>query len=286
MSRQKRAMAIHDISGFGKCSLTVALPLLSACGIETAVLPTAVLSTHTGGFSGFTYRDLTSDMRPVADHWKSLNLEFDALYSGFLGSFEQIELVESIVKDFKSDENFFICDPAMADNGKMYSLFDLPFAKKMAELCSMADLVVPNFTEAAFMLGEEYKEGPYTKEYVEHILRALCAMGPKKAVLTGVYFNETELGAACYDSETGEIEYSLSPRLEGAYHGTGDVFASALCAALLNGFSLKESNRIAVDYTCACISRTLRETPEIRYCVNFEGEIPGLIQKLGLYHAE
>ena len=161
-----RVLAINDISCVGRCSLTATLPIVSACGITCDVLPTALLSTHTGGFTGYTHRDLTSDMRPMADHWKSLDLKFDALYSGYLGSFEQIEIVKSIVKDFKSDDNFFLCDPAMADHGKMYALFDMDFAKKMAELCSLADIIVPNFTEAAFMTGEEYKEGPYTKEYV------------------------------------------------------------------------------------------------------------------------
>lgn len=284
MNRQKRSLAIHDISGFGKCSLTVALPIISACGVETAVLPTAVLSTHTGGFTGFTYRDLTEDMRPVADHWHGLGLEFDALYTGFLGSFEQIEIVESIVKDFKTKDNFVLCDPAMADNGKMYSLFNMDFAKKMAELCAMADIIVPNFTEAAFMLGEEYVEGPYTKEYVEGLLKKLSAMGPERVVLTGVYFDDNQLGSACYDSRTGETDYCLRPRLEGLYHGTGDVFASVLCGALLNGFDLKKACEISVEFTCGCIERTLKNTPEVRYCVDFERGLPKLMEALGLYN--
>ena len=284
MKKQMRALAIHDISGFGKCSLTVALPIISACGVETTVLPTAVLSTHTGGFTGFTYRDLTEDMRPVAEHWKSIGIDFDAIYSGFLGSFEQIEIVQSIVNDFRKENTFFLCDPAMADNGKMYSLFDMAFAKKMGELCAMADIIVPNFTEAAFILGEDYVEGPYTKEYVEHLLKSLASMGPKRVVLTGVYFDDKSLGSACYDSKTGKTDYCLMPRLQGLYHGTGDVFASALCGALLNGFELNKAAGIAVKYTCGCIERTLRLTPDVRYGVNFEGEIPSLIKDLGLYN--
>ncbi len=277
METAKRALAIHDISGFGKCSLTVALPIISACGVETSVMPTAVLSTHTGGFSGYTHRDLTSDMRPMADHWKSLDLKFDAIYSGYLGSFEQIEIVKSIVKDFKTDDNFFLCDPAMADHGKMYALFDMDFAKKMAELCSLADIIVPNFTEAAFMTGEEYREGPYTKEYVEKIINKLALLGPKKIVLTGVYFDEKQLGCACCDTATGEIEYCLRDRLSGVYHGTGDVFASALCGALLNDMTLKAACETAAKFTCGCIERTLRVTPDVRYGVAFEGELPKLI---------
>lgn len=280
MKKAKRALAIHDISGFGKCSLTVALPIISACGIETAVMPTAVLSTHTGGFTGYTHRDLTDDMRPMADHWKSLDLKFDALYSGYLGSFEQIEIVKSIVKDFKTADNFFLCDPAMADNGKMYALFDMEFAQKMAELCAMADIIVPNFTEAAFLLGEEFKKGPYTKEYVEHILTSLSDLGPKKIVLTGVYFDEKAVGCACYDKETNITDYCLQPVLEGVYHGTGDTFASALCGALLNDLELRKAAETATRYTCRCIRRTLETTPDVRYGVAFEGELPWLIEEL------
>lgn len=281
MERINRVLAIHDISGFGKCSLTVALPVISACGVETTVMPTAVLSTHTGGFTGYTCRDLTGDMQPMADHWKSINIGFDAIYSGYLGSFEQIEIVKGIVKDFKEKNSFFICDPAMADHGKMYALFDMDFAKKMAELCSMADIIVPNFTEAAFMTGEEYKEGPYTKEYVENMLCKLAALGPKKIVLTGVFFDGDNFGCACYDN--GNIDYIMMPRLEGVYHGTGDVFASSLCGALMCGKDLKKATEIAAKFTCGCIERTLKYTPDVRYGVAFEGELPKLIKELGLY---
>ncbi len=280
MDRIKRTLAIHDISGFGKCSLTVALPVISACGIETTVMPTAVLSTHTGGFSGYTWRDLTSDMLPMAEHWKSINIGFDSIYSGYLGSFEQIEIVKKIVKDFKTENSFYICDPAMADYGRMYSLFNMDFAKKMAELCSLADIIVPNFTEAAFMTGEEYKDGPYTKEYVKNILSKLAELGPKKIVLTGVCFDSDNLGCACYDN--GRIDYIMMPRLEGIFHGTGDVFASALCGALMNGKNLTESAEIAAKFTCGCIGRTLMHTPDVRYGVAFEGELPALMKELEL----
>ena len=281
MDRINRALAIHDISGFGKCSLTVALPVISACGIETTVMPTAVLSTHTGGFTGYTWRDLTDDMMPIARHWKGLEIGFDAIYTGYLGSFEQIEIVKKIVSDFKTENNFFLCDPAMADHGRMYTLFDKDFAKKMAELCSLADIIVPNFTEAAFMTDEEYKEGPYTTEYVENILSKLAALGPEKIVLTGVYFDSENLGCACYDN--GKIDYVMMPRLNGVYHGTGDVFASALCGALINGKELKKAAEIATKFTCGCIRRTLKYTPDVRYGVAFEGELPALIKELGLY---
>ena len=167
MERINRVLAIHDISGFGKCSLTVALPVISACGIETTVMPTAVLSTHTGGFTGYTWRDLTGDMRPMADHWKSIDIGFDAIYSGYLGSFEQIEIVKSIVKDFKEENSFFLCDPAMADHGKMYALFDMDFAKKMAELCSVGVPTVKDIAKELQKPGRDSRD-----ELVKPMLRS------------------------------------------------------------------------------------------------------------------
>lgn len=281
MNRQKRVVAIHDISGFGKCSLTVALPIISAAGIETTVMPTAVLSTHTGGLTGYTYRDLTEDMRPIAAHWKSLGIGFDSIYSGFLGSFEQITIVKDFVDEFRKEGSVFLADPAMADNGEMYKIFDMAFAKEMAGLCAKADIVVPNFTEAAFMLGEEYREGPYDKQYVESLMKKLSEMGPSKVVLTGVWFNEKELGAATFDRDTNEISYSFAGKVEGYYHGTGDVYGSALLGAYLNGFSLAESAGAAVDFTRDSIVRTSLAKTDIRFGVNFEEGLPEYIRALG-----
>ncbi len=278
MDRQKRVAAIHDISGFGKCSLTVALPIISAVGVECTCLPTAVLSTHTGGFTGFTYRDLTEDIAPITEHWKSLDLKFDAIYNGFLGSFDQIDLVADFYKTFKNSDNIIIADPAMADNGMMYSIFDMDFAKKMASLCEKADIVVPNFTEAAFMLGEDYVEGPYTKDYVEGLMKRLSNMGPEKVVLTGVYFDDKTLGAATFDRNSGTVSYSLSDKIDGYYHGTGDVYASALVGALLNGKSLENAAKIAVDFTCGSIIRTKNAGTDIRFGVDFERGLPTLIE--------
>lgn len=269
MSSQKRVAAIHDISGFGRCSLTVALPIISAAGIECAVMPTAVLSTHTGGIEGYTFCDLTKDMRDFTTHWQSLNLCFDGIYSGYLGSLEQIEIVENFIGIFRKNDTFALVDPAMADNGKMYPAFSMEFAKEMGRLCAKADVVAPNITEAAFMLGMEYKDGPYEKEYIEKILRALIDMGPSVAVLTGVCFDDKELGAACID-KTGKIDYYFTPRIEGYYHGTGDVYASVLTSALIKGKKPQEAIKIAVDFTYNAINRTKNAKTDIRFGVNFE----------------
>ncbi len=280
MENQKRLIAINDISGFGKCSLTVALPIISAAGVETVCMPTAVLSTHTGGFTGYTYRDLTCDMPAMGEHWKSIDIRPDAIYTGFLGSFEQIDIVKKIADDFKRDDNLFIADPCMADHGKMYTVFDMKFAKAMTALCAKADIILPNITEACFMVDEEVIEGVQTEEYIEGLLNKLLDMGTKNVILTGVSFEETKLGAACMGQDRVP-HYYFENKLDGTYHGTGDVFASSFCGALLNDFSLHESMGIAVRYVCDCIKRTQTMDRPIRYGVDFERGIPFYIKELG-----
>ena len=277
---QKRVAAIHDISCFGRCSLTVALPIISAAGIETTVIPTAILSTHTGGFKGFTFCDLTSEILPVANHWESEGISVDAVYTGYLGSKEQIEIVMKTVDIIKENDGILIVDPAMADNGKLYVGFPEDFPNEMLNLCKKADIIVPNITEAAMLLGIPYKEGPYNKSYIEDMLKQLSVITNAKVVLTGVWFEETKLGAATY--ENGKIEYCLSERINTLYHGTGDVFASALVSSLLNGKDLKDAAQIAVDFTCGSIKKTLLLRPNDKYGVCFEAEIPNLIKKLEL----
>jgi pyridoxine kinase len=281
-NRLKRVAAIHDISGFGKCSLTVALPIISAAGIEVSVLPTAVLSTHTGGFTGFTYRDLTDDIRLITEHWKSLNICFDAIYTGFLGSFEQLDLVTKFFETFKTNDNLILVDPVMADNGELYKIFSPEFAVGMRELCKKADIIVPNLTEAALLIGEPYNPGPYSKQYIEDTLKKLSTLGAQKIVLTGVFFDDKELGAATFDAACDEIAYCFEKRIPGYYHGTGDVFASALLAALQNDFSLNESTAIAVRFTTSAIRKTAQAGTDIRFGVHFEQTIPKFLNDLKL----
>ncbi|MCL2712827.1 MAG: pyridoxamine kinase [Methanomassiliicoccaceae archaeon] len=275
MNQQKRAAAIHDISCFGRCSLTVALPIISAAGVETAVIPTAVLSTHTGGIKGFTYRDLTDDIKKIVDHWVSLNLGFDSVYTGFLGSFEQIDIIIETIGRLRNERTIVVVDPVMADNGKLYEIFPKDFPSGMKRLCENADVIIPNITEAVLMLNEEYKEGPYEKAYIELLLKKLGKLA-KKVVLTGVSFNDSELGAATYDSETKKISYSFLPKIPGYYHGTGDVFGSALVASLMNDVPLEKAAAIAVRFTADSIKRTFDAGTDIRFGVNFEEGLKGL----------
>ncbi|MDR2865987.1 MAG: pyridoxamine kinase [Methanomassiliicoccaceae archaeon] len=278
MNIQKRVAAIHDISCFGRCSLTVALPIISATGVETAVIPTAVLSTHTGGLTGFTYRDLTDDIEKIVDHWISLNLRFDAIYTGFLGSFEQIDIISKTFDRLRSEGTMVIVDPVMADNGELYKIFPKDFPSGMKKLCEKADVIIPNITEAVMMLNEDYISGPYTCGYIESLLRRLGKINGRKAVLTGVSFNDEELGAASFDSETGKISYSFARRIPGYYHGTGDVFGSALTASLINGLSLEKATDIAVRFTVGSIQRTYDARTDIRFGVDFESGLKELAE--------
>lgn len=277
---QKRAAAIHDISCFGKCSLTVALPIISAAGVETAVIPTAVLSTHTGGFKDYTFRDLSEDIVPIARHWKSENITVDAVYSGYLCSKYQIYLVMEAAHLISRKDTKFICDPVMGDNGKLYSGFEKDYPEYMLKLCAAADIITPNITEAALMLGIDYKEPPYTEDYINILLEGLYLKTHSSIVLTGVCFDERKIGAAVYDGESKA--YVFSERIDAAYHGMGDIFASTLTAALLNDRSLKAAAQIAANFTCACIKKTMESNSDRRYGVNFESQIPNLIKYLEL----
>ncbi len=280
MEKQKRALAIHDISCVGRCSLTVALPILSCGGLDTAVLPTAILSTHTGGFKGYTYRDLTEDILPITTHWKSLGLQFDALYSGFLGSYDQIDLVARLMEEFHAEGTLRLVDPVMADNGQLYATYTHEMAQGMHRLVSRADIVTPNMTEACILLGREYKPEGFTKEETEEMLKGLCQLGPRQAVLTGVTLKEDQLGAAAYDADTDEISYAFEKRHPGVFHGTGDIFASVLLCGLMNGKSLAASAKLAVRFTHRCIQYTLDSNQELRYGVRFEAALPYLMELL------
>lgn len=274
----KRIVTVQDISCVGKCSLTVALPIISAMGVETAILPTAVLSTHTM-FKNFTFKDLTDQISPIADHWQAEGFAFDAIYTGYLGSFEQIDLMADLFDRFKTDSNLIFVDPVMADGGKLYPAFDEAFAAKMATLCGKADIIVPNITEASFMTGMEYKE-TYDRAYIEEMLLRLSELGARISVLTGVSFSEGTTGVMGYDRETKEFYYYSNDRIDVSFHGTGDVFSSTCVGAMMNGYDWKEALRIAADYTRECIRITVEAEDGCWYGVNFETAIPTLLEML------
>lgn len=273
MSYQK-ILTVQDISCVGQCSLTVALPILSACGLETVILPSAVLSTHTAGFTGFTCRDLTDDIPAIADHWKKENIQFDAIYTGYLGSTKQVDYVESIIANLLKKGAPVIVDPAMADNGKLYPAFDAEYVEAMKRLSFKADMILPNITEACFLTGMEYKE-QYDRNYIDELLSRLSACGAKTIILTGVGYKEGKTGVVVYENHT--YAYYEHRRITKGCHGTGDVYASAFVGALLNGKSTFDSARIAADYTVACIEHTQGDADHW-YGVKFEPLLGDLIQ--------
>ncbi len=272
----KRIVTVQDISCLGKCSLTVALPVISAMGVEAAVIPTAVLSTHTM-FSRFTFRDLTEDIPAIMDHWAEEDFRFDAIYTGYLGSLQQLSLVEDLFSRFGSD-CAKIVDPVMADHGKLYAGFTPEFVKAMAKLCGKADIILPNMTEASFMLDVPYTE-VYDRAYIQELLKKLTGLGAKCAVLTGVSFEEGKVGFMGYDSRTGEFFEYYNEKVPASYHGTGDIFASVVTGGMARGLTLYKSLQIAADYTAQCIRVTLNDPKGKAYGVNFEEVIPELVRR-------
>lgn len=273
----KRVVTVQDISCIGKCSLTVALPILSAFGLETAVIPTAVLSTHTA-FDAFTFRDLTADIPAICEQWKRQNMQFDAIYTGYLGSVEQMAHVQALIRDFSDENTLVVIDPVMGDNGKLYTGFDAQFPKHMAALCQHADVIVPNLTEATAMLDLPYAE-QYDGDYVRDILRRLTALGCPKAVLTGVRLKPNTIGVVAYDRVTDTFFSYERACIAKTFHGTGDVFASTFTGALVRGESMEKALQTAVDFTVTSIQKTLDDPQGVWYGVNFEEALPLLIEK-------
>lgn len=271
-----RVLTVQDISCVGQCSLTAALPVISACGVEACPIPSAVLSTHTAGFKGFTFRDLTDDMPLIKEHWIREGLKFDAIYTGYLGSAKQISYVEDIISDVVKKDGVSIIDPAMADNGKLYLGFDMAFVEEMKKLCKRADYLIPNITEASFLTGIEYKT-EYDEAYIQRLLDALTDTGAKTIILTGVSYEPKTTGVVIYENKT--YSYYRHERIERGCHGTGDVYASAFTGALLKGKSAYDAAKIAADFTLSCIKETLKE-PEHWYGVKFEPMLGDLINAL------
>lgn len=266
-----RAAAIHDLSGFGRCSLTVAIPILSAMGVQCCPLPTAFLSTHTGGFTGFTFLDMTDEMPRVSAHWKSLGLQFDAVYTGFLGSARQIGVVEDFLRDFRAPGTRVVVDPVMGDHGRLYQTYTPEMCRGMLRLAERADVITPNLTEAALLLGRPCGA---LQDAGEDAARAaveqLSLDGRRSVVLTGYSRWPGETGALCFDAGSGELRAVQTQRVDREFHGTGDVFASVLTGALVQGAPLLDAADRAARFVCACARRTAAEDLPMREGVDFE----------------
>ena len=251
---------------------------MSAMGLEVCPIPTAVLSTHTGGFQGWTFRDLADDLPAIRAHWESQGLRFDGVSTGYLGSEAMIGMVADYFRSFP--EAVKVVDPVFADNGKLYAGFGPEYAAGMARLCGMADVIVPNLTEAAFLLGEPYVPGGYDEAHIHGVLRRLAALGCRVAMVTGVSYDPARQGAVAYDSASDTFTEYFRENIDVSFHGTGDVFTSTLAGAIVLGKPLAEAMRLAVDMTVESIKATMPDRAEQWYGVRFEACLPGLIRAL------
>ena len=274
----KRIVTIQDISCVGKCSLTVALPIISAMGIEASIIPTAVLSTHTA-FKNFTFCDLTDEIQKISDHWKSEKIQFDGIYTGYLGSFRQIDLMSAFFDDFGSGKLIFV-DPCMADNGKLYAGFSTEYVSAMAGLCKKADIIVPNITEACFLTGEQYPGDCYDEKFIENNLEKLALLGAKKIILKGVGYKKGLCGVITLDVLSGKKTEYFHELVPIKFHGTGDIFASVAFGSLIRGKTLDDAVKLAADFTVQSIKNTVSHPDYNWYGVDFESAFPMLVKKL------
>ena len=273
-----RVAAIHDVSGFGRCSLTVAIPVLSAMGVQCCPLPTAFLSTHTGGFTGFTFLDMTEEMPKVAAHWQELALRFHAIYSGFLASERQIGIVSDFIRTFRRSDTLVVIDPVMGDDGKAYQTYTSALCSGMTHLAELADVITPNLTEAAFLLGRPYDQLPQEEAGLQELVRELGLHGRRSVVLTGVSLSPGKTGAMCFDAKTSRTETVQVDMIAHPLLGTGDIFASVLTGALVRGDTLFSAAAQAADFVRACAVHTVAQDLPLREGVDFEPML-GLLTK-------
>ena len=274
-----RILTVQDISCVGQCSATVALPVISACGVEACIMPSAILSTHTGGFHGFTFRDLTADMPGIERHWISEGIRFQAVSSGYLASTTQIDIVRDLMDRLLMPGGVKIVDPAMADHGKLYYGFDQAFVEKMSELCAAADYILPNLTEACFLTGTPYRQEIREPEEIRALLEKLGALGPAAVVLKGISAADGKIGNAVYDVKSSSVRYYFTQRIEKNSHGTGDCFAAAFTGALMRGLDAFDAMALATDFVVECLRQTMMD-PEHWYGISFERALPLLIRRL------
>lgn len=280
----KRVLTVQDISCVGKCSLTVALPVISAMGVEVCPLPTAILSTHTA-FSSFSFCDLTHKLKEICDEWKKQQIHFDAIYTGYLGSVEQINFVHKILDDFAENDTLVLIDPCMADNGKFYSGFNKDFSNQMAKLCSRANVILPNMTEACFLVNEnfDYFQQNQNQEKIQNLTEKLLSLGAKQVILKGIDFSKEKIGIAYCDSDLQNMSFYFHKKFEQNFHGTGDIFASVVTGGFMRQLKINETVKLAADYVYESIKCTLSHADYNWYGVDFENAVDFLVQNLKKY---
>ena len=278
MNENIKILTIQDISCYGQCSITVALPIISAFGIETAVLPSAVLSTHTSGFSEYTVRDLTEDLPDIRKHWEKEGIYFDAIYTGFIGSIEQLDYIKDIIDSRLKADGLVFVDPAMADNGEFYNGFDQEFADKMGELCKLGDFILPNTTEACYILHRQWKE-EFTKEEMIEMANELSAFTKRHVILKGYQNENHKMGMMVLDKKDSSLDIVYNDKVDYMSHGTGDVFSSSFVGSTMSGKSPASAAKIAGELTKKAIEKTI-DDPSHNYGVKFEQVIPDIYELL------
>ncbi|MBQ3508531.1 MAG: pyridoxamine kinase [Peptococcaceae bacterium] len=275
----KRVMAVHDLSGLGRSSLMAATPVLSVMGMQVCPVPTAVLSTQTSGFENYTFVDLTDNMPPYLQHWKELQMDFDCIYSGFLGSVRQIEIMERVLEDFNADgQALVVVDPVLGDDGALYDTMDMEMVQEMCRLVSHADIITPNMTELKLLLGIPAEKELYAEQLPE-LLPQMAAKGPRTVVVTGVHRKNGQRCVCCYQREQAEYQEIDYKELPISYPGTGDIFASVLIGAILQGRSLKDSIQLSADFICHAVADAIEAGEPIRDGVQLEKNLYRLVQK-------
>lgn len=280
MKELKRIAAIHDISGLGKCSLTVALPIISASGVECSCIPTALLSTHTGGFTDYTFCDLSDEMIPISEHWKREAVHFDGIYSGYLASADQEKTLERIIETLADEETKIIVDPVMADNGEYYSNHGEEMCLAFRRLCTMADIITPNITEASLLTDNEYREGPHDEKYIDRLLAGLKKYCNGVIAITGVQTEIGSVGVVVLDTQSNEKYIAMKPVAPGIFYGTGDIFASAFASLVIRGVNLSDAMQTAVSLVSDSIDRTVKRGTPRKYGVDFEGVLYNYVNRV------
>ena len=272
MNRTPKVAAVQDLSGLGRCSLSVVLPVLSVMGAQCCPLPTAVLSAHTAfpAPEAAAFQDLTGAMEQTLRHWEALHTSFDAIYSGFLGSPQQIGVLRRLIQRFRRKETLVLIDPVMGDHGRVYRTYTPEMCEQMIQLAAEADLITPNLTEAALLLGEPFDRIPASQAGIEEWLRRLSLGGKRSVVITGVSLAPKALGAGCLDARSGKIRFAMARQEPGQFFGTGDLFAAVLLGSLLRGETLSESTARAVDFIQKSVARTLAAGTPMLEGVQFE----------------
>lgn len=283
INKNNKILTMQDISCFGQCSITVALPILSSLGFETAILPSAILSTHTSGFKNFTFLDLTNEIPKILEHWQKEQIKFAAFYSGYLGRLSHIDYIKNILKSNLVDDNFkFIVDPVLADNGKLYKGFNNDYVQKIKTIIFNSDVILPNLSEACYLTGERYYNN-YDETYIDKILRKLKNNGAKNIILTGINFEPNSIGIIILDEHGKRIQYKHK-KIKVDLHGTGDIFSSVFVGLFLNGYSIVDSAKIAANFVVRCIENTISNTENFAnthwWGAKFEDQLPWLIKKI------